>query len=314
MKTHFSGPMRRPRGEWPRFVPGRQPVLAFLVSAHARSGPAFRRVEPADHRVSGDLRAVCEVEQEAAVAVAVRDVAANRQPVRVHDREPDRIADRDIVRDLALVSVHVMDGEAQVAKAVAAEHVLPAGDREDAVAPNRKSLSSTFAPGAFHTETPLPASLIRPRAGPMISLLPDNRAPGTVDVDAVEVTLDPVPFDNGAAAVFSMKTPESISRGPCRSRESQAANDGPGAETVTTLPFPGPTSTAPDSPSSVNRARDPTGPRCSPAVRTTTSPSAARSITSCRRPRPAPRRYVRRGGQSKAGGDKRRQPGRKMVR
>src|SRR5829696_9767184 len=51
-----------------RFIPGRQPVLACLASAHARSGPALRRLRPADHRVSGDLRAVCKVEQEAAVA------------------------------------------------------------------------------------------------------------------------------------------------------------------------------------------------------------------------------------------------------
>ena len=55
--------------------------------------------------------------------------------MRVHERIADGVVGRHVVRDLAVVGVHVVDGEAQVAEAVAAEHVacLLAID-EDAVA------------------------------------------------------------------------------------------------------------------------------------------------------------------------------------
>ena len=55
-----------------------------------------------------------------------------------------------------------MDGEAQVAEAVAAEHIRWLAIEKMPSRPNRKSLSSTLAPGASQTETPLPASFRRP--------------------------------------------------------------------------------------------------------------------------------------------------------
>ena len=76
-----------------------------------------------------------------------------------------------------------------------------------------------------------------------------------------------------------MKTPESIfSRsGPSRGSVSPRTT-APGAETVTTLPLPGPTRTAPGSPSTRQLAGDPDRARDARRPRTTTtSPSAARS-------------------------------------
>ena len=61
-------------------------------------------------------------------------LSRHHQPVRVHDGKADRVADRDVVADLAVVGVHVVDREAQIAEAVALKRLLLAGDREDAVA------------------------------------------------------------------------------------------------------------------------------------------------------------------------------------
>ncbi len=113
----------------------RHPMLSRLAAAHAGAGPTFRRLHPPAHGVANDLGAVGKVEQQAPVAVPVRDVAPHRQPVRVHDREAGDIAGRDVFADLAVVGVHVVDREAQVAEQVVAEAVLPRRVREDAVAP-----------------------------------------------------------------------------------------------------------------------------------------------------------------------------------
>ena len=74
-----------------------------------------------------------------------------------------------------------------------------------------------------------------------------------MEVDAVEVALDPVALDDGAGRVFSTKTPASIfSRSLPDPRMVSPRTTAPGAETVTTLPLPFPTRIAPGSPSSVS--------------------------------------------------------------
>ena len=146
-------------------------MLARLRPVHARGRPAVCCLQPAQDGVALDARAVREVEQKSPVAIAVGDVSYDRQAMREHHGVAHGIADRDIVRELAVVGVHVMNGEAEIAKSISAEHVLATGDRKIPSRPYRKLLSSTFAPGASQTETPLPASFMRPFRILMISLL-----------------------------------------------------------------------------------------------------------------------------------------------
>ena len=196
------------------------------------------------------------------VAVAVRHVAADRQPVRVHDREADGVADRDVVRDLAVVGVHVVDGEAQVAEAVAGEHVLAAGDGEDAVAavadvvvedlgarrvPDRDAVA-----GLVQAARPDPDDLVaahdrilRRRGGRRRRDCPRSGCPRR----------------RRRSRVFSTKTPASIfSRSLPEPRIVSPRTTASGAETVTTLPLPGPIRTAPGSPSTVSLRVDPDRP------------------------------------------------------
>src|SRR5215212_3920689 len=82
-------------------------------------------------------------------------------------------------------------------------------------------------------------------------------------------------------AVFSMNTPESIvSRSLPDPRMVRPRTTASGAKTLMTLPLPGPTRIAPGSPSTVTLRAIRIAPRCSPAFKTTTSPSAAPSTTS----------------------------------
>ena len=129
MKTHFSGPLP-------------QPLLPLRVRDHARarrrgrSSPLSATVSsgPPVDPVAVDLGVVGVVEQQPVVAVAIGDVVADHQPVRVHDGVADMVADRDVAADFAVVGVHVVDREAHLLEAVADEAVLAAGNGEDAVA------------------------------------------------------------------------------------------------------------------------------------------------------------------------------------
>ena len=68
------------------------------------------------------------------VAVAIGDIVADHQPVRIHDGVADMVSDRDVAADFAVVGVHVVNREANLLEAVADEAVLAAGNGEDSVA------------------------------------------------------------------------------------------------------------------------------------------------------------------------------------
>jgi hypothetical protein len=84
--------------------------------------------------IARDLRTVGVVEQQAVVAIAFREVAAHHEALRIHDRVADVVAEGGVAAHLAVVGVHVVHGEAQVAEAVSREQVAPADAQEDAVA------------------------------------------------------------------------------------------------------------------------------------------------------------------------------------
>ncbi len=68
------------------------------------------------------------------IAVALRHIVQDLQPVGVHDRETDRIVARDVADHRTVVGIHVMDGKAHILHHIVAENILAAGIGIDAVA------------------------------------------------------------------------------------------------------------------------------------------------------------------------------------
>ncbi len=58
------------------------------------------------------------------IPIAVGQVIHHLEAIGVHDRETDRIVARNIADDLAVVRVHVMDGEPDILHNIVAEDVL----------------------------------------------------------------------------------------------------------------------------------------------------------------------------------------------
>ena len=179
--------------------------------------------------------------------------------MRIHHRVADGVADREVVGDLAVVRVHVVDGKAQVAEAVAAEHVPSARDREDAVAPEPDVVVENLGAGGVPHGDAV-AGLVHAAVAQARDLVPRGRPPparrGCRRRRGCPRSCCPRP--RRALAVFSMKTPESIfSRSRPEPRTTRPRTTASGADTVMTLPFPGPRTTAPGSPSSVSLSRDP---------------------------------------------------------
>src|SRR6188768_1431159 len=78
--------------------------------------------------------------------VAARLVVPDHQIAREHDGVADIVADRDIAADLAVVGVHVVDGEADILEPVVAELVPAAGRDEDAVAAMGHRIADDLGP------------------------------------------------------------------------------------------------------------------------------------------------------------------------
>src|SRR6478752_1457284 len=102
------------------------------------------------------------------------------------------IADRRVAADLAVVGVHVVHGEAQVAEAVAEEAVLPAGEREDAVPAEADVVA--LHPRAWRVPDRDTVAVQRhlPAAPAGDDVAAYHRPRCAMDVDAEEVALDPV--------------------------------------------------------------------------------------------------------------------------
>ena len=81
-----------------------------------------------------DVGIVDVVEHDALVAAADGDVAVYFEAVGEHQDVAHVVADGNVVADFAVVGVHVVDGETQVAEAVVFIGVVFAGVGENAVA------------------------------------------------------------------------------------------------------------------------------------------------------------------------------------
>ena len=133
------------------------------------------------------------------VAIAVGDVADDLQTIGEHDGIADGVVDGDVVLDHAVVGVHVVDGEAGLLEAVAAEDVRASKTRVKMPSrPKRMSLSSISAPGAFQTDDAVAGiGHCRP-VRPVMALSRTVASGDAMEVDAVQVAHEPVALDDGA--------------------------------------------------------------------------------------------------------------------
>ena len=150
------------------------------------------------HEIALDARLVGEVEEEAVVAVARGAVVEHAQAIRIHQRVAHVIVVGDVAAHFAVVRVHVVDGEAQVAEAVVAERILAASGDEDSIA------------AVAHVVVLHLRALGRPEVDAVAALahaqvaiaddfvVPHERVAGAVQVDAEQVVLQPVAFDQCA--------------------------------------------------------------------------------------------------------------------
>ena len=104
----------------------------------------------------------------------------------------------DVAAHLAVVGVHVVNGEAEVAEAVVAKRVLAAGGDEDAVATVAHGVALHHrAPG--RPEVDAVAALAHAQVAVADHLVAAHqRVPRAVQVDAEQVVLDPVALDQCA--------------------------------------------------------------------------------------------------------------------
>ena len=201
-------------------------------------------------------------------------------------------ADRHVAGDLAVVGVHVVDRKAQL-RTFPRNRFCRLVTHEDAVAPVRMSLlPTTFAPGAFQTEMPLPASvswrsrrpMIRLRSHDLSALRAGRRHKDCSRAGWPRPARGCRPFDENAGV-------HGLEAGP-GAADLQAPDDASAAWIVTTLPLPFPWITAPARRLQDDLAVEPTGPAWSPGARRRTSPVGRGLDRGCRSPA---RRHVDRG-------------------
>ena len=181
------------------------------------------------------------------------------KPVRIHDGVADVIADRDVAAHFAVVGVHVMHREPHLLEAIVDEAVLAAGNREDAVAAVAEGILGDGDIGRI-PERHAVAGLIEASAlHAFDDVAQDARTRRAMDIDSEQVAFEAIVFDQRPLRGSSRgNTPESI---VCRSwpdpRMVTPRIVTSGAVTVTTLPAPPPSSTAPGRPAQYNAPIDP---------------------------------------------------------
>ena len=91
-----------------------------------------------------------------------------------------------------------MDGEAQVAKAVVAEHIVPAGDDEDAVAPEADLVGFDHRARRVPDADAVAALAHLHIVASLDPVVANDRGLGPFQVDADQVALDQIVLDHGA--------------------------------------------------------------------------------------------------------------------
>ena len=151
------------------------------------------------HEVAFDARLVGEVEEKPVVAVACGAVAEHAQAIRVHQRVAHVVVARDVAAHLAVVGVHVVKGKAEIAEAVVAKCVLAAGGDEDAVAAIAHGVA-LYHRALGRPQVDAVAAFAHAQAAVSDHLVvPHQRVPGAVQIDAEQVVLKPIAFDQRAS-------------------------------------------------------------------------------------------------------------------
>ena len=110
------------------------------------------------------------------------------------------VAGRVVAADGAFVRVHVMHGEAQVAKAVVAEHIVPAGDDEDAVAPEADLVRLDDRARRVPDADAIAARAHLPIVPALDPVVADDRGRWPLQVDSDQVVLEAIVLDHSTCA------------------------------------------------------------------------------------------------------------------
>ena len=132
------------------------------------------------------------------VAVAIRDVVADHEPVRIHDGVADVVADGYVAAHLAVVGVHVVHREPHLLEAIVDEAVLAAGDREDAVAPVAERIPGDGDVGRIPERHAVAGLAAAPAANAFDDVALDPRTGRAMDVDAEQVSFEAIVLDHRA--------------------------------------------------------------------------------------------------------------------
>ena len=149
-----------------------------------------------------DFGIVDVVEHDALVAAANGDVAVYFEAVGEHQDVAHVVADGNVVADFAVVGVHVVDGETQVAEAVVFVGVVFAGVGENAVAAFGNVVADNLRAGGVPDGDGVTA-FVDAQGGVADDFVLAHHGFGrTVDIHADGVIEDVVVFNQGAGGGF----------------------------------------------------------------------------------------------------------------
>lgn len=176
-----------------------EPVAPELVEVRVVDEHALLAPEPNDVVLDG--RVVGVVEHEAVLAVLLGQVAGHLQPVGEHDRVADVVADGDVVRHPAVVGVHVVDREAEVAHAIAVEDVALARLDEDPVRAVADLVVDDPGPGRAPDRDAAAGLADLPDLAALDDVAANDRVLRAPEIDPEEIAFEPVALDQGAMGV-----------------------------------------------------------------------------------------------------------------
>ena len=193
--------------------------------------------------------------------VAARLVVPDHQIAREHDRVADVVAGGDVAADLAVVGVHVVDGEADVLEAVVAELVVMAGRDEDAVAAMDHRVADDLGPRRV-PELDAVAALAAPQIGAALDpVAADQHVGGAPDIDPDQVVDQVVVLDHRSGRFLGQEDAGIlVEQAEAGVADGEIAQRHAGRFHGHGVPRPPPSMTAPGCPSSVTGVEMVTGP------------------------------------------------------
>lgn len=134
-----------------------------------------------------DVRLVRVVQHHTVIAVVDRDIVPRHDPVRIHHRKTQMVADGDIPRHFGIVRIHVVHSEPQVAEQVVPVGVALRGIREDPVAAKAHLVAFDHRSRRVPDIDPVAAVVHPGQSQTLDPVALDQRVPRAVDVHADEV-------------------------------------------------------------------------------------------------------------------------------